>query len=144
MAAAGQRSLQFHDHLHASLSCLEVCAAAEEQGHQALTSTTPICWLVQTLAEKVAWDLSKKHGFELVTINPVFVFGRVLSSRADATSVLMMKVVLSSPDLHASYNSKASDLYKSTCHQPPSHITAYVLRVQDCSCFSHQQSLKLL
>ena len=47
---------------------------------------------VQTLAEKVAWDLSKKHGFKLVTINPVFVFGPVLSSRADATSVLMMKV----------------------------------------------------
>ncbi len=47
---------------------------------------------MQTLAEKVAWDLSKKHGFELVTINPVFVFGPVLSSRADATSVLMMKV----------------------------------------------------
>lgn len=49
-------------------------------------------WFVQTLAEKVAWDLSKKHGFQLVTINPVFVFGPVLSSRADATSVLMMKV----------------------------------------------------
>ena len=47
---------------------------------------------VQTLAEKVAWDLSKKHGFQLVTINPVFVFGPVLSCRADATSVLMMKV----------------------------------------------------
>lgn len=50
---------------------------------------------LQTLAEKAAWDLSKKHGFQLVTINPVFVFGPVLSSRADATSVLMMKVRLS-------------------------------------------------
>lgn len=50
--------------------------------------------LSKTLAEKVAWDLSKKHGFKLVTINPVFVFGPVLSSRADATSVLMMKSVL--------------------------------------------------
>lgn len=49
---------------------------------------------LQTLAEKAAWDLSKKHGFELVTINPVFVFGPVLSSRADATSVLMMKVII--------------------------------------------------
>ena len=49
---------------------------------------------LQTLAEKAAWDLSKKHGFQLVTINPVFVFGPVLSSRADATSVLMMKVIL--------------------------------------------------
>ena len=47
---------------------------------------------LQTLAEKAAWDLSKKHGFHLITINPVFVFGPVLSSRADATSVLMMKV----------------------------------------------------
>ena len=48
--------------------------------------------LMQTLAEKAAWDLSKKHGFELVTVNPTFVFGPVLSNRADATSVLMMKV----------------------------------------------------
>ena len=47
---------------------------------------------MQTLAEKAAWELSKKYGFELVTVNPVFVFGPVLSSRADATSVLMMKV----------------------------------------------------
>ena len=47
---------------------------------------------MQTLAEKAAWDLSKKHGFELVTVNPTFVFGPVLSNRADATSVLMMKV----------------------------------------------------
>lgn len=48
--------------------------------------------MLQTLAEKAAWDLSKKHGFHLVTINPVFVFGPVLSPRSDATSVLMMKV----------------------------------------------------
>lgn len=47
---------------------------------------------VQTLAEKAGWDLAKQHGFDLVTINPVFVFGPVLSSRADATSILMMKV----------------------------------------------------
>ena len=53
--------------------------------------------LLQTLAEKTAWDLAKKHGFQLVTVNPVFVFGPVLSSRADATSVLMMKVMLTPP-----------------------------------------------
>lgn len=49
--------------------------------------------VAQTLAEKAGWDLAKKHGFELVTVNPVFVFGPVLSSRADATSILMMKVL---------------------------------------------------
>lgn len=48
--------------------------------------------VMQTQAEKAAWALSKKYGFELVTVNPVFVFGPVLSPRADATSVLMMKV----------------------------------------------------
>ena len=56
-------------------------------------SLVKLLHLPQTLAEKAAWDLSKKYGFHLVTVNPVFVFGPVLSSRADATSVLMMKVM---------------------------------------------------
>ncbi|KAL3142279.1 hypothetical protein ABBQ38_002622 [Trebouxia sp. C0009 RCD-2024] len=50
--------------------------------------------LSKTLAEKAAWDLSKKHGFQLVTINPAFVFGPVLSPRIDAMTVLMMKSLL--------------------------------------------------
>ncbi len=64
---------------------------------------------MQTLAEKTAWDLSKKHGFELVTVNPVFVFGPVLSSRADATSVLMMKVC------------HPADLLRLQCHEDRLH-----------------------
>ena len=47
---------------------------------------------MQVQAEKAAWEMSKQHGFELVVINPTFVFGPVLSSRLDATSVLMFKV----------------------------------------------------
>lgn len=67
-----------------ALTCMRTMSDTDQQLNQYDS--------LQTLAEKAAWDLSKKHGFQLVTINPVFVFGPVLSSRADATSVLMMKV----------------------------------------------------
>lgn len=42
-------------------------------------------------AERAAWDASKKHNFELVTICPTFVLGPVISNRADATSILDVK-----------------------------------------------------
>ncbi|DBA76212.1 hypothetical protein WJX77_001074 [Trebouxia sp. C0004] len=42
-------------------------------------------------AEREAWDASKKHNFELVTICPTFVLGPVISNRADATSILDVK-----------------------------------------------------
>ena len=48
--------------------------------------------LLQTEAEKAAWAISKAEGFELVTINPTFVLGPVISDRADATSILCFKV----------------------------------------------------
>ncbi len=48
--------------------------------------------LVQVAAEREAWDASKKHNFELVTICPTFVLGPVISNRADATSILEVKV----------------------------------------------------
>ena len=49
--------------------------------------------LLQVAAEKEAWAASKKAGFELVTICPTFVLGPVISNRADATSILDVKVV---------------------------------------------------
>jgi hypothetical protein len=45
----------------------------------------------QTLAERAAWAAAARHGLDLVTINPVYVMGPVVSARADATSVLAMK-----------------------------------------------------
>ena len=48
--------------------------------------------MMQVAAEKVAWEASKKEGFELVTICPTFVLGPVISNRADATSILDVKV----------------------------------------------------
>ena len=48
--------------------------------------------MLQTEAEKAAWAISKAEGFELVTINPTFVLGPVISDRADATSILCFKV----------------------------------------------------
>ncbi|KAL0048803.1 hypothetical protein WJX82_011518 [Trebouxia sp. C0006] len=42
-------------------------------------------------AEREAWEISKKHKFELVTICPTFVLGPVISNRADATSILEVK-----------------------------------------------------
>ena len=47
---------------------------------------------MQVAAERAAWDASKKDGFELVTICPTFVVGPVISNRADATSILDVKV----------------------------------------------------
>ena len=48
-------------------------------------------------AEKLAWDLSKQHGFNLVTICPTLVIGPVLGPRADATSILNVKVCPDAP-----------------------------------------------
>ncbi len=46
---------------------------------------------MQVAAERVAWELSKEHGFKLCVINPTFVLGPVVSSRTDATSIDTMK-----------------------------------------------------
>lgn len=51
-----------------------------------------ILFLLQVAAEKAAWEASKKEGFELITICPTFVLGPVISNRADATSILDVKV----------------------------------------------------
>lgn len=48
--------------------------------------------MMQTEAEKAAWEMSKAEGFDLVTINPTFVLGPVIGDRADATSILCFKV----------------------------------------------------
>lgn len=48
--------------------------------------------VMQVAAERAAWEASKQHGFELVTICPTFVLGPVISNRADATSILDVKV----------------------------------------------------
>jgi hypothetical protein len=48
--------------------------------------------MLQTEAEKAAWEMSKAEGFDLVTINPTFVLGPVIGDRADATSILCFKV----------------------------------------------------
>ena len=50
--------------------------------------------VVQVAAEKAAWEASKRDGFELITICPTFVLGPVISNRADATSILDVKVGL--------------------------------------------------
>ncbi|CAL8462007.1 g1538 [Coccomyxa elongata] len=42
-------------------------------------------------AERAAWDMAKEAGLDLVTINPSLVLGPVLTSRADATSIILMK-----------------------------------------------------
>jgi len=49
-------------------------------------------FLLQVAAEREAWEISKKHNFELITICPTFVLGPVISNRADATSILEVKV----------------------------------------------------
>lgn len=48
--------------------------------------------LSKTLAEKAGWEIAKEHGLDLVTINPSFVVGPVISSRLEATSVITVKV----------------------------------------------------
>ena len=47
---------------------------------------------MQTVAEKKAWELSKKEGFELATIMPSLVLGPVTGTRPDGTSINAMKV----------------------------------------------------
>ena len=47
---------------------------------------------LQAQAERAAWDMAKEAGLDLVTINPSLVLGPVLTSRADATSIILMKV----------------------------------------------------
>lgn len=46
----------------------------------------------QKMAEKAAWSLARENGIDLVTINPIFVFGPVVSKRKEATSVSMTVV----------------------------------------------------
>lgn len=46
----------------------------------------------QKLAEKAAWKLAKENGLDLVTINPIFVFGPVVAKRKEATSIAMVIV----------------------------------------------------
>ena len=48
---------------------------------------------MQTVAEKKAWELSKKEGFELATIMPSLVLGPVTGTRPDGTSINAMKVM---------------------------------------------------
>ena len=48
--------------------------------------------LLQTVAEKRAWEVSKKEGFELVTIMPSLVLGPVTGTRPDGTSINAFKV----------------------------------------------------
>jgi hypothetical protein len=45
-------------------------------------------------AEKVAWELAKQHGIDLVTILPNFVMGPAISpaSASGSTSIKYMKV----------------------------------------------------
>jgi len=51
--------------------------------------------LSKYLAEKKAWELAEgKEGFSLAVINPSFIIGPMLSSRADATSVKLIKDML--------------------------------------------------
>lgn len=48
--------------------------------------------MLQTVAEKKAWELSKENGFELVTIMPSLVLGPITGHRADGTSITVFKV----------------------------------------------------
>ena len=49
-------------------------------------------FLVQTVAEKKAWEMSKQHDFELATIMPSLVLGPIIGTRSDGTSINAMKV----------------------------------------------------
>ena len=61
------------------------------KGHAASIQNVT-CGCSQVTAEKLAWELSNQHGFKLVTICPTFVIGPVLGPRADATSILNVRV----------------------------------------------------
>ena len=47
----------------------------------------------QVEAEKLAWKMSKEHGFDLVVMNPSLVLGTVISQRGDVFSMTQMKVI---------------------------------------------------
>jgi nucleoside-diphosphate-sugar epimerase len=47
--------------------------------------------LSKTLAERAAWEIAKAEKLDLVTVNPSFVVGPMLSRRLDATSILQVK-----------------------------------------------------
>lgn len=53
----------------------------------------PYC-VSKVQAEKLAWQMSKEHGFDLVVINPSLVLGTVISKRLDVLSTLTMKNVI--------------------------------------------------
>ena len=46
------------------------------------------------MAEKLAWDLSTEYKFDLVSINPSFMLGPVVSAYGTSNSVMEMKVQL--------------------------------------------------
>ncbi|DBA85110.1 TPA: hypothetical protein ACH3X2_005833 [Trebouxia sp. C0005] len=48
----------------------------------------------KTVAEKKAWEVSKKEGFELATIMPSLVLGPVTGTRPDGTSINVMKGIV--------------------------------------------------
>jgi nucleoside-diphosphate-sugar epimerase len=59
----------------------------EDWNDEATPETTDgAYYLSKTLAEKAAWEIAEKEGFELVAINPTLVLGPILSSRADGVS----------------------------------------------------------
>ena len=49
-------------------------------------------FVVQTLAEKLAWDLSTEYKFDLVSINPSFMLGPAVSAYGTSNSIMEMKV----------------------------------------------------
>lgn len=51
---------------------------------------------MQTLAEKAAWEIAEKEGFELVAINPTLVLGRPSPPPCILTSPLNLVVPSSS------------------------------------------------
>ena len=48
-------------------------------------------WVSKVKAEKLAWELAKEHGIDLVTILPEFIMGPIISARTDGTSVGYLK-----------------------------------------------------
>lgn len=48
----------------------------------------------KTLAEREAWKIAKEHNLDLVTINPSAVTGPAASTRPDASSLDLLKVIL--------------------------------------------------